>query len=572
MADTPGSVEREKDFGTGPTASVGKWLAEIRAYDTTFKDWEDAATRALKRYRNEGDASANPFGSTTPRRFNIFWSNVQTLQPALYSRTPKADITRTHKDKNPAARASAVILERATHSELKYSGFDDAMRAARDDYLIAARGQVWVRYVPTYGDETKDRIFLQADTSDDGAGGYSLPDGSPPPDGDEPLFDDGGLPYIEDGEPYRPVVSECVKVEHINWKDFGHTPAPNWKKVRAVWKLELMTRDQLAERFGEDKATATGMNRAVPNVNKDAIEQYGDTFKRAEVYEIWDKTSRKVIWISPGYTQGPLDEIDDPLKLEGFFPCPKPIYGTLTTDSLVPVTDYDEYRAQAEEIDLLTERIRLLTKALKVAGAYDSQLGTVLERIFSSEDNTMVPVDNWAMFGDKGGLAGVLSFLPIKDIAGAIVSLTQIREQAKRDLFEVSGLSDLMRGQGQASATATAESIKGQYAGMRMEDRQALMARFARDTVQIVAEIIAEHFSPETLRDISGWDYTVEARTLDRQVEQWTEKMQKAMQAMQQQAAPQGMPGQQPPPMNGAQPPGQLPPLPALPEMANAAA
>lgn len=530
MAENPGSAETPQDFGKDAASKVARWLAEIKAYDKTFEYWKQASERAIKRYRNQSPTDS-PL-ATAPARFNIFWSNVQTLQPALYSRTPKADITRSHKDKNPVARGSAVILERATRQELKYGGFDDAMRAARDDYLLTARGQVWVRYVPTYGEETKDRIFLQEVESDFGAAGYSMPDGSSIEDGIEPLFDDDGAPYIEDGEPYKPVVNECVKVDHLNWGNFGHTPAPSWPKVTAVWKGELMTRSQLKERFG-DKGKKVSLDHKVANISDEAMRAWGDVFGRAMVYEIWDKDERKVLWISEGYKQEPLDEADDPLKLRDFFPCPKPLYGTLTTDSLVPIPDYEQYRAQAEEIDLLTERIRLLTKALKVAGAYAGAEGDPLQQIFNSPDNTLIPVDNWAMFAERGGVQGLISFLPIKEIAEAIVALSGIRDQCKQALYEVTGIADIVRGATNPNETLGAQSIKSQFAGMRLEDRQANMARFARDTVQIVAEIISEHFSPETLWDISGWEHTEEARALDREAEAFEKKQQAAaMQAM----------------------------------------
>lgn len=550
MADNPGNAETVKDFGSDPSSVPGRWLAEINAYERTFKDWMACAERANKRYRNTsgGVADNNDF-LVSPAKFNIFWSNVQTLQPALYSRTPQADITRVHKDKNPAARASAIILERATRQELKHGGFDDAMRAARDDYLIAARGQVWVRYVPTYGEETRDRIFLQSAEGDFGQTGYTMPDGSPAADDIEPLFDDDNQAYIEDGEPYKPVAEECVKVDHVQWKDFGHTPAPQWKKVTAVWKAEMMTRSQLVERFGEKKGRAVALDHKTHNVSEEAMQAWGDVFGRAKVYEIWDKETRKVIWIADGHKDEALDEADDPLKLQDFFPCPKPLYGTTTTDSLVPVPDYDEYRAQAEEIDLLTERIRILTKALKVAGAYAGDETSRLQQIFTAPDNILVPVDNWAMFAEKGGVSGLISWLPIAEVASAIDALSRIRDQSKRDLFEVTGISDIVRGQGQASETATAQSIKGQFAGMRLEDRQANMGRFARDTVQIVAEIIAEHFSPETLWDISGWEYTAEARALDKAI---AEKQKQIM------AAATGQPnGQTVMPMGNQAPPDQ---------------
>lgn len=534
------TAEKRSDFGEPPKATAGYWLAEIRAYDKTFESWLKKGEAVVKRYRNETDSALSNDLAPPLKRFNILWSNVQTLQPAMYGRVPKPDITRTHKDKNPVARAAAVILERAVRDQINAGGFDTAMRAGRDDYLLVARGQLWVRYVPTYGEEQKDKIFLQADTAEDGTKQY-LREGEPYKfeDGQEPAFTDDGMPYAETGESYRPVVSECVKQEHVAWRDFGHTPAPNWIKVRAVWKRELMTRDQLVERFGKEKGEKVALTKAVPNVVEEDQKTYGDAFKRAEVFEIWDKSTHKVIWVSAGYSDGPLDEIDDPLHLDGFFPCPCPLYGTTTTDSLVPVTDYDEYRAQADEIDTLTERIHLLTSALKVAGAYNGAF-TELQKILKSPDNVLVPIDDWAMFADKGGVKGAIDFLPIKEIADVVVALTNIREQAKKDLFEISGVADIMRGQSDPNETLGAQQIKSQFGGMRIEDRQANVARFARDVVRITAEIVAEQFSPETLWDISGWQHSDEARALDRAVSEWEKQAQAAQQQQAQMMAQSG--------------------------------
>src|SRR5258708_13299338 len=40
---------------------------------------------------------------------------------------------------------------------------------------------------------------------------------------------------------------------------------------------------------------------------------------------IWDKSREEVVWVAEGY-QYLCDRQDDPLKLENFFPCPKPLY------------------------------------------------------------------------------------------------------------------------------------------------------------------------------------------------------------------------------------------------------
>jgi hypothetical protein len=55
---------------------------------------------------------------------------------------------------------------------------------------------------------------------------------------------------------------------------------------------------------------------------------------------------------------------------EGFFPCPKPAFGTLRPNSLIPIPDYVYYQDQAEEIDDLTDRIANLLDSLKLVGFY----------------------------------------------------------------------------------------------------------------------------------------------------------------------------------------------------------
>ena len=84
--------------------------------------------------------------------------------------------------------------------------------------------------------------------------------------------------------------------------------------------------------------------------------------KRAKVHETWDKNARKVYWWAESYNEELLDEKDDPLGLEGFWPTPKPLFSTLTNDSLIPIPDYTEYEDQARELDDLTTRIDALVK------------------------------------------------------------------------------------------------------------------------------------------------------------------------------------------------------------------
>ena len=97
-----------------------------------------------------------------------------------------------------------------------------------------------------------------------------------------------------------------------------------------------------------------------------------------------------------------------------------------------------------------------------------------------------------------------MSFLPIREITEALIALYQAREKVKQDLYEITGLSDILRGASNAQETATAQQIKSNFATLRLSDRQADVQRFTRDLVRIVAQIIGKQFSIDTIKQISG--------------------------------------------------------------------
>ena len=104
--------------------------------------------------------------------------------------------------------------------------------------------------------------------------------------------------------------------------------------------------------------------------------------KRACVYEIWDKEEEEALWLSKSQKEL-LDRKPDPLNLADFFPCPKPLYATMTNESLIPVPDYTLYQDQANELDICADRIDGLLKALQVRGVYDASLGVEIARLFT---------------------------------------------------------------------------------------------------------------------------------------------------------------------------------------------
>lgn len=501
---------------------TAKWVPIITAYERSAEKWEKAGKRIVKRYKDERNTR-----ETSNSRYNILWSNVETLKPALFAQTPKAEVERRFKDKDPVGRVAADVLERCLDYELGQYSFGSTMRQGVLDYLLPGRGTAWVRYVPHMRD-----MALSTDVGDDGV----------------EVSEDAEVGGPAEGEKPEEVYYEEVLSDYVHWQDFGHTEARTWEEVTAVWRKVYLTRGKLVERFGKEKGDAIPLDFTPKGMDGQGVT---DAVKKATIYEIWDRDALEAIWISKHYHEA-LDQREDPLKLEKFFPCPRPLYATLGNDSLIPVPDYVEYQDQADELDQLTGRIDQITKALKVAGVYDGS-APALERLLNDGvENQLIPVEKWTGFAEKGGLKGSIEFLPIQEIAATLLHLYECREHVKQDLYEITGMADIIRGASNPNTTATAEKIKSHFITMRLDERQREVQRFTRNVVDISGQIIAGHFQLDTIQKISG----VQLLTKEEKAQIGAyQAQQKAMQ-MQQQPPQPGMPTTQQP---------MAPPMPQMP-------
>ena len=453
------------------------WYKVLMGYERSYKRWEARVDRIVKKYKDDSRYDRNPNA-----RFNILWSNVQTIQPAIFARLPRPDVSRRFRDNDPIGRVASMMLERALEFEIEHYGdYKSAMNNAVLDRLLGGRGVAWVRYEPhIVGEE----------------------DGEP----------DDGLEVTEDSdeaetldatetESQERIEYECCPVDYVHWRDFGHTIARTWEEVTAVWRRVYMSRPALVERFGEE------MGHKIPLDTKpdDLKQSYksDDGVYEAVIYEVWDKETGKVLWISKSLGKI-VDERDDPLQLENFWPCPKPLYATLTTDSLEPIPDFTIYQDQARELDTLCDRIDGLINALKVRGVYDAS-ASELQRLFSEgENNTMIPVSNWMAFAEKQGMKGAIDLVDLAPFSTALMACYQAMEQVKNQIYELMGIADIQRGQSDPNDTLGAQIIKSNNAAGRLKTQQHAVVDFATSLLSIKAQIICNHFTDDTLVKISG--------------------------------------------------------------------
>lgn len=475
------TYERPEDAGKPPKGVVARWLAELRLAEQEEKDWRGDAAAACRRYRGgnvvkDGKPSAG---------FNILWSNTETLRPALYNSTPKPDVRRRFNDADPQGKYVSNVLERALSFSNDDEDMDSKVISCVLDMLLPGRAVARVRYVPSFrqvqGPQAAEHNEEQEEPTHERNEGVD-----------------------------EEIAWEQVVTEHVHWGDFRRGPGKKWEEVSWIAFRHRLTREQLEDKFGE-AGTNAPLEECDLGEESDKDENLDKTvFKRATVWEIWDKEQRKVIWIHPNVPDAPLGEDDDPLKLVGFFPVPRPLMAIEDSDSLIPVTLYSLYKSQADEIDRITVRIQKIIGAVKARGAYDSSLGTSVSEILKGEDNEFIPVDALA-FADKG-LDKALWFVPVEQLVRVLVELVAQRNELKAVIYEITGVSDILRGASNANETATAQQIKAEWGSLRLQRMQRDVQRFVRDILRLKAEIISERFEPDTMRLMTGIELPTDAQ------------------------------------------------------------
>lgn len=458
MTDAPPQDIPEDELGF-----VRAWLDAIKLSEDEEKDWRSCADRACEAYR--GGTSSTTSGASL-NTFNIFHSNIETMVPALYNSTPIPDVRRRYNDSDTIGREVSELFERAISYQIDAYDFDNTMLSCVRDMAITSRGIARVRYIPTLDDEGKQ------------------------------------------------VAYEEVTCEYVPWKTMRRGPGRVWGEIPWV-AFEVYLSYGEVERLLEDEKDKAKILKemkfsysAEPKANP---EQQGENLSklaaRARVWEIWDKDNREVHFICPDYTARRLTTVKDPLGLSDFFPIPRPLSALIAPDSLVPITLLQVYEKLLEELNEVQRRILRLTKQLRPRGGY-AGVSDEIKLITEADDGELVPLSSAEMFATTGGgLDKAIVWFPLETITKALEQLIVQRESIKQTIYEVTGLSDIIRGASDPDETATAQNLKSQWGSLRIQRMQAEVARFARDLFRMKAEIMAKKFAPDTFWLMTGMKY-----------------------------------------------------------------
>lgn len=418
-------------------------MQEKRPRKELRDDWQRKISEAEKKYADYHDLieEIRSYYRNDRRRNkqNVFWATVETLKPFLYFKQPTPFIVRSRHSADEIESLAATILERALYWNMKQFDFDSVVKYARNDFLLSGMGILWEQYRPSFYYVGKEMLKH----------------------------------------------SEQVDTVYVNPTMFlaDTKNVDVWEDVEWIARKLYLSAADIAEHFDNNAADYL-------------LDRFGESAK-ISVYEIWDKPSKSIYYYSPEYPFDFLDVYEDTLHLSGFFPCPKPIMATLANDGVIPVPDYVEIKSLLDELDGVNNRMRLTMQALKVSGCYDNsfpELANILDK-----DVTLISLADFEKLKDSGGLRGIIDFAPIEQYITALSALAERRQTIINSIYEVTGVSDVMRGSSQAGETATAVRQKTNFGTLRNQDRQNDMQRFLKDLLKIKAEIICEQFSPAFL-------------------------------------------------------------------------
>ena len=474
MAQLPENIIEEDDADTieagGDTKSSARVLAKIKKAERVLNAWQgfcDSIDDVYSGRENDSEIWIDP-------DYDLFWSSMEIMKPATYCYPPLPVVSPQFKDRRKLQNTTADFLERSVRSAFDRGGIDESMLCTRDDLIFYNRGQMWVTY------ETDER---------------------------------GG--------------GQRVCIDHLDRKDFLHPPARKWSEVpwaaRRAWMWPKDARKRFRKASGDayrDAKRSTGQGEDKENQGK------------IGVWEFWDKEQNRVYWAAEGVSVL-LDEGDPHLKLRGFFPCPKPAFGTLRPRTLIPVPDYSRYSGHFAKINSLTRRIYDLLDMVRMKGLIPAggDIGNAVEQVMKDDDNSsmLIPVPAASLI--QGGAANFVQWLPLEQIAAAITGLIEARGQLFEDFYQLSGISDIMRGATEAEETLGAQRLKSQYGSVRVKEKIDELQRIARDVTQISAEIMADNFSKETLLEMSQMEIKSKAQ-IEKEVAQIEAAAEEEMKAL----------------------------------------
>jgi hypothetical protein len=483
------------------------WIGRIESAGREELTWRNKASMYWRRYLNRHGLSGSATDMRHMRsRSNILFSNVEFFRAAVLPQMPQPVIreryAKQQADDDTQKQFYAVcadIVEKAIEYAVKSLDNKKAVERFKNDALITGRGVLWV-------------VF---NADDDGQGGLT---------------------------------NERLELKHLAFNDFRMSPARNWEEAWWVARRILLDKSGVKGRFGPEIAEKLTFTYPTANDEQwkgDNTVQYES---RAEIWEVWDKKSKKVVFVSPGYPDV-LEENPDPYKLTNFFPTPEPLRLISDPNTMIPNPEFDIYRQEADDLAECAERKSALLHSIRARCFVPMTYMEDVSKLNSAGDSEYVPIDaNSAVLQSDGGVASIFQYEPIEERSNVIQALNTEMEALTGAIYDITGRSDAMTesgatpGEGGDAETATRTIMKGKFGSLRLQKKQELFNDYINEIYKVCSELICEMYGEQTLAEITAVSLpTDEEKQQDavnkqqKEAERQQQEQQAQMQAQQQQ-------------------------------------
>lgn len=476
------------------------WKAQITQSESRRRKFIETAEESIRVYNAQKQVGIL---NDAERRLNVWWYCINTLLPAYYSSTPKAEVNLRKRTGGLPYELGSVILERNTqfvmdtHFDFDKVGYNSALQ-----FLLTGQSVLWARYAAKF-----QTVYEEMAVIKDPSG--QLIDGTGRPyTGDTEILQSGEGNILTASMEMERKVSEKALLDVIQYNDYNCSDARTEDEIEWQSRRAFLDRSQAEQLFGRDVADDLVYD-SFPEVMKKDLARKEDKFEgKAELHEIWCEATNKVYWLQKTGEKSIIESSEPPTKFEKFYPC-SVIRQSADPDSVVPVSDYAHVRDQILEVERLTTRIHAVTQAIRTNFLYDAAMGPTVEQLFAG-DLKGTPIVNWPSYKGRGGLQAGVEFYPVEPFVNALNTLQGARGAALQQLYETLKVSDLLRGTSEQYKSATANRLENQWSSLGLVVRQNMFSKFISDAIGNLGTIIAEQFEPETILEIGDADALIE--------------------------------------------------------------
>lgn len=471
------------------------WKNEITQSEERRKKFTELAEESIRVYNAQRHA---PMLNDAERRLNVWWYCVNTLLPAFYSSTPKAEVNLRKRTGGLKYSLGSVILERNVQYALdQYFNFDIVGFNSALQFLLTGQAVLWARYDAKFEKQMEEFAVIR-----DPMGQLIDGLGQPYMGGTEGAVEQGNLLMMQ--QEVERKASEKAILELVQYTDYFCSDARTESEIEWQGRRAYLDRDDVKEKFGADVADSLSYN-AHPQVMRDSIGKRDDRFEgKAELFEIWCEKTNKVYWMAKGEEKFIIESSEPPIKFDKFYPC-SVIRQSVDPDSVIPISDYAHCKDLILEVERLTTRIHAVTQAIRTNGLYDPAIGAMVQELLTG-DLKLSPAQNWPSYKGRGGLAQSIEWMPIEQYVNALQVLQQARTAAQDKLYEVLKVSDLLRGTSDQYKSATANRLENQWSSLGLIVRQNMFTKFISDAIANIGTIIAEQFEIDRIMDVGDAD------------------------------------------------------------------